>query len=153
MKATDHSISGLILAAGAGERIGEPKAMLELADRTTLLRSQKDVLAESGCTRVLVVTGAADEHVRGVHADLDVTWVHNEEWETGQFSSLKAGVDNVLETNESGVIVLPVDAAGVRPDTVGSIIETALRNQHLDVIIPEFQERGGHPVYLSRGFC
>lgn len=152
MIALEHTISGIILAAGASERMGGPKALLRLPDGRTLLEAQRATLREAGCARVTVVLGKAAEEIRDAHEALEVDWVINEGWESGQFSSIVQGLRHAIASGDSGAIVLPVDAAGVRADTVVSIIETALRNPHLDVIVPEYGERGGHPVYLSRAF-
>ena len=153
MKTTCHSIAGVILAAGSSSRMDSPKALLEASDGRTLLAIQRDMLAEAGCSRVVIVIGAEAERIRKAHAELEADWTLNEEWEMGQFSSLIRGMERALSLGASGVIVLPVDAAGVTKEIAGSLIETALRNPHLDAVIPEHDSRKGHPVFLSRGFC
>ncbi len=153
MKPTDHSIFGIVLAAGASQRMGEPKALLATASGKTLLEIQCNMLAKSGCRRVAVVVGADAGTIRKALPALSAELVVNTEWERGQFSSLVAGIRDALSAGADGAIVLPVDAAGIPAEVVTALIETALRNPHLEAVVPEYEGKKGHPVYLSKSFC
>ena len=50
---------GVLLAGGAGRRMGTPKALLRDLDGTPFLARAIGILLEGGCDRVVVVTGAA----------------------------------------------------------------------------------------------
>jgi CTP:molybdopterin cytidylyltransferase MocA len=102
---------------------------------------------------VVVVVGCDANLIIKAHADLEVSWLVNESWRAGQFSSIQKGISEAIEKNNNGVIILPVDTVGISPDTVAAIIESALQNPHLDVIKPEFEGKGGHPTFLSRVFA
>ena len=52
MTTINHTIAGIILAGGAGARMGTPKALLEYADGTTLLTRQVEILRGADCARV-----------------------------------------------------------------------------------------------------
>ena len=147
-----HSITGIILAAGASERMESPKPLLAFPDGTTLLTSQVLLLRSTGCNEVAVVLGANADEIRSSHTETEVTWLTNERWEAGQFSSILVGISRVLQTEATGAIILPVDTVGVNHSTVQEIVDTALRNPHLEAIVPEYGEEGGHPVYISRKF-
>ena len=153
MRPVGYSIAGIVLAAGASERMGSPKANLETPKKRTLLDLQCVLLASSGCEGVSVVVGADATAIRERNSALPVEWIENSEWRKGQFSSLIAGVRSALASGAQGAIVLPVDAAGVSESVVMALIETGLRNPHLDAVVPEFEGKKGHPVYLSRTFC
>ena len=60
----DHP-AGLLLAAGAGRRMGGPKALVEL-DGEPLVRRALRVLADGGCAPLVVVLGAAAADVAEV---------------------------------------------------------------------------------------
>ena len=149
---TIHSIAGIILAAGASERMENPKPLLAFPDGTTLLASQVQLLRSAGCDEVAVVVGAHADKIQSSHKEIEVTWLTNEHWEVGQFSSIQVGLSRVLQTEATGAIILPVDTAFVSHSTIQAIIDTALRNPHLEAIVPEYGEDSGHPVYISKGF-
>ena len=56
------TVAGLLLAAGAGRRMGGPKALLEL-DGEALVQRGIRLLHDGGCAPVVVVVGAAAEQV------------------------------------------------------------------------------------------
>lgn len=148
-----NKIVAIILAAGASSRMGAPKALLKCADGATLLSSQTALLKNSGCDEIAVVVGSGADEIKKLHADLQVTWIENRSWKLGQFSSVQAAIRWSLSSGITGVLILPVDIAGVRGSTVKGIIESAAANNYTDVIIPEYDGRGGHPVYLPQEFC
>ncbi len=146
-------IAGVILSAGASTRMGRPKAMLRFPDGVTLLARQFELLHDAGCAGVFVVVGASAADIRAAHMDLDAHWVVNDAWETGQFSSIQAGLSEAALASSDGILLLPVDVACVAAATIEAIVETALRNPHLDAVVPEHDGRGGHPVALSTRFA
>ena len=76
---------GLVLAAGAGRRLGGPKAPL-VVDGERLVDRAVRVLREGGCDPVLVVLGAWVGDVPGAEV------VVNADWASGLGSSLRAGL-------------------------------------------------------------
>jgi CTP:molybdopterin cytidylyltransferase MocA len=78
-------VAGLLLAAGEGSRLGQPKALVELGGRTLAERGVA-LLRNGGTDPVLVVSGAVPVSVASAHA------VHNPDWRTGMGSSLAAGL-------------------------------------------------------------
>ncbi|HPQ81974.1 MAG TPA: nucleotidyltransferase family protein [bacterium] len=142
-------IAGVILAAGASSRMGHPKAMLRLDDGATLLSSQASLLSKAGCSVVAAVVGSMAEDIRAGNVELEVLWAKNENWRAGQFSSVQVGLSAVKKAGAKRALVLPVDVAGVRVETIEAIIETSLRNPHAEAVLPEFEGRGGHPVCFS----
>lgn len=65
-----NPIAGLVLAAGASERMGSPKALLEFPDGTSLLTRQVETLKEGGCTNIFVVVGTDAEKIKSRHQKL-----------------------------------------------------------------------------------
>src|ERR1700684_1856433 len=86
LDAVRTTVAGVLLAAGEGSRLGQPKALvklnrLHLAERGVALRRP------GGAEPILVVTGA-------VSLDLDGTLtVDNPQWRTGMGSSLRAALE------------------------------------------------------------
>jgi nicotine blue oxidoreductase len=78
-------VAGILLAAGEGSRLGQPKALVELGGQTLAERGVA-MLRDGGADPVLVVTGAVRVSVGGA-------WVvRNLDWRTGMGSSLAAGL-------------------------------------------------------------
>jgi molybdenum cofactor cytidylyltransferase len=60
------AVAGLLLAAGAGRRLGRPKALVEIDGETLAVRGVR-LLADAGCRPVVVVVGShADEVIAAV---------------------------------------------------------------------------------------
>jgi len=84
----------MLLAAGDGTRLGQPKATVELGGMTLAERGA-GLLRDGGADPVLVVTGAAPVQVPGTIG------VHNPDWPSGMGSSLAAGL-RALVAGHSG---------------------------------------------------
>ena len=142
-------ICGIVLAAGESRRMGRPKALLELSSGITLLEHQARILREAGCDSIACVLGAEADLIRGMNGRLEVEWLLNEDWPKGQFTSIQLGLAWMLDEGSSGAIIQPVDVVCESANTARSILETAIMNPHIDALVPEYGERGGHPVYVS----
>ena len=107
------SVAGILLAAGEGSRLGQPKALVEL-DGQTLAERGVALLRDGGADPVVVVTGAAPVDIRGVRV------VHNPQWRSGMGSSLVAGLQALEHQPAAGAAVIAladqplVGAAAVR---------------------------------------
>jgi len=80
-----RQVAGILLAAGDGTRLGQPKATVELGGLTLAERGVR-LLRDGGADPVLVVTGAVPVEVPGTLS------VHNPDWASGMGSSLVAGL-------------------------------------------------------------
>lgn len=127
--------------------MGSPKALLKV-NGITLLEDQVSRLKASGVDQVFVVTGAHTKEIRSNHKNLEKTWVYNDNWEKGKFSSLLRGLQAIPK--KSSVLILPVDVAGVEEECIRMIIKQGLKTSK--PIIPTYKKRGGHPVFLTESF-
>lgn len=138
--------AGLLLAAGAGRRLGRPKALLRLNDRLLVERGV-DLLIAGGCEPVVVVLGAAAAQVRQ-EADLGAaTVIVNGDWETGMGSSLKAGLRFLPRTGADAALVILVDLPGLTAAAVRRMSELASREK---LAVATYQGERGHPVLIGR---
>jgi nicotine blue oxidoreductase len=102
------TVAGLVLAAGAGTRYGQPKAPVIIGGERLVDRAVR-VLTEGGCDPVYVVLGAWVGEVDG--ADIVV----NDAWPEGMGSSLRMGLTVLSEqTTADAVIVTLVGGRGGR---------------------------------------
>ena len=82
-----------MLAAGAGRRMGSPKALVRDPDGVTwVVRAAPPARRASDCSPVVVVVGAAAEQVRAELADEPVEVVEATNWSEGMGASLRAGL-------------------------------------------------------------
>ncbi len=111
-------VAGILLAAGEGSRLGQPKALVEIAGQRLVDRGLR-MLRAGGADPVVVVTGAAPVDVPGALV------VHNPAWPTGMGSSLTAGLSAVraLPPDECGAAVIALaDQPLVSPACVKRLI-------------------------------
>lgn len=138
--------AGLLLAAGAGRRLGLPKALLRL-DGRLLVERAAGILTEGGCDPVVVVLGAMAQRVRE-EADLSAaTVVVNTDWETGMGSSLKAGLRALTWTGTQAAVVILVDLPGL---TAAAVRRMVARASPQALATATYLGKRGHPVLLGR---
>ncbi|MEO7995307.1 MAG: nucleotidyltransferase family protein, partial [bacterium] len=139
-------VTSIVLAAGAGSRLGNrPKALLMFGGTTALQRVVAASLA-GGCDGVVVVLGAHMGAVRGgLPRDPRVRAVVNEQWESGQSSSLQTGWREVEESHD--VLLFPVDYPLVDAEVVRQLI-VARAGSDAERIVPVYTGQRGHPVVL-----
>jgi len=142
------TVAGLLLAAGAGRRMGMPKALVAYRGRL-FVESAADVLASGGCVPVVVVLGADAERVRAT-ADLDGhRVVLNPDWPEGMGASVRVGLRELESLPDVvAAVVLPVDVPGVAPAAVARLVALAISPSVL--ARASFDGVPGHPVVLGR---
>ena len=118
------TVAGVLLAAGEGSRFGRPKALVEL-DGQTLSARGVNVLRTGGADPILVVIGAAQVNLDGIHT------VYNEQWRTGMGSSLRAALRALTDAEGAEGAEGPQDrTAATLPVDVGAVV-VALADQPL----------------------
>ena len=143
------SVAGLLLAAGAGTRMGGPKALVEGADGVAWVVSSARALIEGGCDEVVVVIGAAADRVRRLLADEPVQPVFASAWADGMGASLKVGLSALATSSRAdAAIVHLVDLPDVGADVVQRLSRVA---EHDTLARAAYDsQRPGHPVLLGR---
>lgn len=149
-------LHGLLLAAGAGSRMGQPKALVRDASGQPWLARSVGVLLDGGCDRVTVVLGAsADEaerllaeHVTGAAADL-VDLVRASAWQAGMGVSLQTGLAALGAGGASAVLVHLVDLPDVGAEVVARVL-TEGGSAPTALARASYDGKPGHPVVLGR---
>ena len=133
-------IVGLVLAAGAGRRLGRPKAEVVLGGVRLIDRAVR-TLADGGCQQVFAVVRSADVTADGA------TMVVNPVAEDGMGSSLRTGLAALPEDTQAVVVTL-VDLPDVSPDEVRAMIGW-YRNGASIIAVRRAGTRS-HPVLIAR---
>lgn len=142
---TTDRVAGLLLAAGAGRRMGMPKALVAYHG-SLFVESAANTLREGGCQPVLVVLGAQAERVKEA-ADLgDHQVIDNPDWPEGMGASVRAGL-RAMPEDAVAAVILPVDVPGVTPAAIARLREQAGPST---LARAGFHGVPGHPVVIGR---
>jgi CTP:molybdopterin cytidylyltransferase MocA len=139
-------VTGVVLAAGGGTRIGTPKALLSTPEGEPWVARAVELLASTGCDPVLVVLGAAADRARElVPAGAPV--VVAADWAEGMSASLRAGLRAADPQTDAALITL-VDLPGLPATVVERVIGAGVAPDVLSQAV--FEGEPGHPVLIGR---
>jgi CTP:molybdopterin cytidylyltransferase MocA len=133
-------VAGVLLAAGSGSRLGQPKALVELGG-SRLVDRGIGLLQAGGAGPLVVVTGAAPLTLPGV-----IT-VHNPDWASGMGSSLAVGLRAVPDGCPAAVVAL-VDQPLIGAAAVRRLI--AAHAAGSTVAVAAYLGQPRNPVLLAR---
>lgn len=141
-------LHALILAAGAGRRMGQTKALV-IRNGVTFLAATVAAVDPHAAV-VHVVIGHQAERVRARHSDLNVGWIEAASWAEGMGRSLSTGIE-ALATDESvrAVMVLPCDL----PSLDASVVDEMIRcfgNTPNSIMACGYADTIGVPAIFSR---
>jgi molybdenum cofactor cytidylyltransferase len=143
------SVGAVLLAAGAGARMGgRPKALLELGGVPLVLR-QLIALSGAGVDELVIVLGHHAADILPVIEAFPVTLVHNPRPDDGQVSSQRLGL-TALNPNIDAVLVALVDQPLVNEQDVAALIGAfKQRPAEACVVVPRVAGQPGNPVIFS----
>src|SRR5262245_60312790 len=141
-------IWSIILAAGRGERMGGPTALLRVEDESFLARAARR-LGPPAVERVVAVLGhEADRVAREAGLAAGVATVVNARYADGMLTSIHAGLAAAEAGGADAVLLHPVDHPLVEADTVeralGALLVGAV------IAVPSHEGRRGHPAGFAR---
>jgi CTP:molybdopterin cytidylyltransferase MocA len=138
-------VAGVLLAAGAGSRFGQPKALVMLGGQTLAERGT-GLLRAGGADPVLIVAGAAPVEVGNAQT------VDNPDWRTGMGSSLRAALRALasadLGADVGAAVIALADQPLVGPEAVARLI--AAYRAGATVAVAAYEGKPRNPVLLGR---
>lgn len=143
---SEQPVAAMILAAGASERYGQPKALLDWHGQPLIARIARAVLA-SPARPVVVVLGAHAEEIRPALNGLPVHIVVNPNWRDGMSASIRAGLA-ALPNGARAVLFVMGDQPGITPDLVESLI-AQFRETGALIVEPRFRDQPGTPTLFA----
>jgi molybdenum cofactor cytidylyltransferase len=143
------SFVGVILAAGASSRMGRDKALLPWLGGTFLSAAIRTLAPLTDL--VIVVAGAnASDLTQIVNANAAFL-VINPDPGQGQFSSLRTGLQEVLNRGRDAAIVTLVDRPAAAVATIDRIKDEFLAaDDQIWAVVPEYGGKHGHPIVIGR---
>lgn len=136
-------VTGVVLAAGASRRLGQPKQVLPYRD-TTVLGATLDVARAAGFGQLIVTLGGAAQLVRDrvVLDGFDV--VTTDDFGTGCSASLRVALDAV-DPGSAGIVLMLGDQPGI-----DSADLRAIGAGGADIMVCRYTNGVGHPFWFSR---
>lgn len=145
---------GVVLAAGAGRRMGGPKALLRADDGRSWAARAARTLADGGCDPVVVTVGAgADDVARTLPAGVHVLTVPD--WDRGPGAGIGAALGWATTLRDGGsaapdlLVLTLVDLPGVDAGLVADVVAAAAGDPPGALVRAVDGDRPGHPVALG----
>jgi molybdenum cofactor cytidylyltransferase len=142
-------VGAVVLAAGAGSRLGgRPKCLLELGG-VPLIRRTLVALSGAGVDEVVVVLGHHADRIEPVVSAFPVTLVRNPDPDAGQVSTQRIGLA-ALGGRLDAVLVALADQPMLHAQDIGALIGAyKKRPEGVSVVHPVVEGEPGNPVIFS----
>ena len=142
-----ENMAAVILAAGASSRFGQPKQLLDFHGKP-FIRVVAETAIQAGLSPVVVVSGSSADQVSACLNGLALQVVYNQDWQTGQSTSVKVGLEH-LPRSVGGAIFLLADQPQVSVELIRALVER--HSQDLPPILAPyvFDERA-NPLLFDR---
>ena len=139
----EKTIGAVITAAGAGERGGASWALQKLQGMTAVEHIVVN-FQRAGVKDIVIVAGAQCEEMKKKLKGFGVTFLQNEDCRQSEMiDSVRLGLEYLSERC-SKVFICPVDVPFFSMRTVEKLLASDGA-----VVIPSYDNRGGHPVVLT----
>jgi molybdenum cofactor cytidylyltransferase len=141
--------AAVLLAAGAGSRMGHrPKCLIE-RDGQALIRRTAQCLLDADIQDLVVVLGHYAQEIAPALAGLPVTVVINPHPEQGIISSQRLGLQSLSVTCDAVVMCL-ADQPLIETQDITDLLQAfTQRPSNTDLVYPQVQGQPGNPVALS----
>jgi CTP:molybdopterin cytidylyltransferase MocA len=134
-------VAGVMLAAGASNRLGRPKQNLRLGSETLLERAVRLATA-AGLNPVFVVVPPGNRTTFAAPARV----VTNPDAAEGMASSIRAGVAAAMEVEADAVVILACDQPAVTAEHLVELLRNGMEGG--DVVASTYAECKGVPAYF-----
>ena len=143
--------AGIILAAGASVRFGQPKQLIELRGKylvewvlVAALKSRLDLVVLVLGHEYQSILQALGTKVRRPRLEV----VTNHKYHEGQSSSLKTGLESVRKTFSS-IMYLLADQPMINSKTINLLLDQ-FHESEKEICVPVFEGQRGNPTIFKR---
>ena len=141
-------VSGLVLGAGASNRLGQPKQLLPYRGTTLLGWVVGQAERAAGLDEVVVVLGRASEEIRERVDFGRAKVIDNPVFGEGCASSYRAGI-GAVDPNCDAIMILLGDQPGIGPEVIDRVAED-WRQSGGQIVLSSYRGRKGHPMLFAR---
>src|SRR5687768_16583151 len=146
------NIGIIILAAGSSSRMGRSKQLLEIEGEPLLCRCVK-VAQAANPNHIVVILGANEKAHREIIDKLPVHIISNYYWKTGMGSSIKTGLNYLIQevSDLEAVIITVCDQPALTAEHLGKLIQK-FNQKKKSIIASSYSNSTGVPVLFGRSF-
>ena len=137
----------VLLAAGASNRFGRPKQLIQFEGHS-LLRYLAGVALASNAASVYIVLGAYADFLKHQLHGLKVQTVVNSDWNVGISSSVRRGVQEISRSMKAALIIL-CDQPYITSQLLNRMMETFEKTRKL-IVACEYENSLGVPALFDR---
>src|SRR5258706_9240792 len=142
-------LAAVILSGGASSRMGSPKALLAYQGRPFLEHLLEVTVHPKIGVRRVVLGAHAEPIAKSIALAADEI-VINDDWESGQLSSIQAAIRSLpakegLPDGTDGLLLCLIDHPLISKSLVNELIEQFYATPG-KIVLPVFEGRRGHPV-------
>src|ERR1700732_2501326 len=142
-------LAAVILSGGSSSRMGSPKALLAYQGRPFLEHLLEVTVHPKIGVRRVVLGAHAEPIAKNISLAGDEI-VINEDWESGQLSSIQAAIRSLpahagLPATD-GLLLCLIDHPLISSTLVHDLIEQFYAASCAKIVLPVYETRRGHPV-------
>ncbi|HEX9075262.1 MAG TPA: selenium cofactor biosynthesis protein YqeC, partial [Anaerolineae bacterium] len=143
-------VAAIVLAAGAGTRMGNRVKQLLPWRGGTLIENAVQIATGANVNSTVVVLGARAEEIRAIVGRQPVRVVINPDWEEGHSTSIRAGL-RALSPEFDAAIFMNADQPRLAPPILNAIIQRYRETGAL-IVAPRYGGKRGSPVLFDRAY-
>ncbi len=144
-----YKIGIIILAAGKSERLGYPKQLLKINNKT-LVQRMIDFAKALEVSAVYLITGAYHHQVERELSDDDIHVIHNPDYKNGMGVSISVGVRQAIMDKLDAVIITMVDQRYLELSNLVALMDRFANPTR--IIISDYEEGSGPPSIFGSAY-
>jgi molybdenum cofactor cytidylyltransferase len=140
-------IVAILLAAGRSQRMGDRNKLLMDIGGQPMVRRVAETLLGSRVREVIAVLGYDSALIAAALAGLPLRTVVNDQYASGQMSSVRAGIA-ALANEPAAIVVALADQPALEPADIDFLIDAFLALPEPKILVPVYGGQRGNPVVL-----
>lgn len=142
----------VLLAAGESSRLGSPKQLLVYSG-STLLEHSIEAAQLSHADSVIVVLGANANAIKHEMKNATINIVVNTTWKEGMASTIRCGLQTLVEMNPQvdAVVLMVADQPFVTTELLNNLMDLHIKEQN-SIVASKYGTTFGTPVLFAKRF-